>query len=628
MSRLFMVLALMLGTSEAYSFDVFWTGTTGSWITSSSWDSLAVPDAFFEDVAIINNGGTATLNTTAIDAAGIALGYVENGSGTVVIQNGGSLTLVETAGAAVDVAPNGAANIGFEGGTGNEGDSGLIEVQGGGSLTVVTYDINQNGVLRIGTGAGSATVATSTGSLFSNGTVEVIGPGHNISIANNLVFEAKGEGSSRFVPRITNASTHSVITVGGAATLAGTLAPVFDGYTPQIGDSWDLIDAPTVGGAFNVDSSSVGTLPAGTAIVTRQRSGGSGSILEMVYKAVPTMRVNTDTGVVTLTSESGNAVNLIGYSVVSDGGQLTPGAWNSLADQGQGAWEEAGTPTVNAVNELIPQGSFALGGTTYNLGAIYNPPTEFGVAASIEFEYAEDGDERSSFGVVELSGAFADNNLVLTVDPTTGEGQLRNSSPFIIQVQGYSVLSGSGSLDDANWTSLESGSAAGWDDAASDEFSLNELVPTGDALIGAGQSYSLGDMFLVGGDEDLTLEFVLSVDGVAEVRQGLVQYGAIPAGVPGDYNNNGIVDAADYTIWRDNVGPGSLPNEGGISPGTVDNADYAFWASRYGSTSGVGAGAGAAPASVPEPGALAAVLWGLLAACGLVARRRPAFCRV
>ena len=40
----------------------------------------------------------------------------------------------------------------------------------------------------------------------------------------------------------------------------------------------------------------------------------------------------------------------------------------------------------------------------------------------------------------------------------------------------------------------------------------------------------------------------------------------VPAGVPGDYNNNGKVDAADYVLWR-NGGP--LQNEV-TTPGTVD----------------------------------------------------------
>ena len=72
-----------------------------------------------------------------------------------------------------------------------------------------------------------------------------------------------------------------------------------------------------------------------------------------------------------------------------------------------------------------------------------------------------------------------------------------------------------------------------------------------------------------------------------------------PVGVPGDYNENGTVDAADYVLWRKSVGPGSLPNEGGISPGVVDNADYAFWRSRFGATAGAGAALNSSP--VPEP---------------------------
>jgi hypothetical protein len=54
--------------------------------------------------------------------------------------------------------------------------------------------------------------------------------------------------------------------------------------------------------------------------------------------------------------------------------------------------------------------------------------------------------------------------------------------------------------------------------------------------------------------------------------------------VLGDFNENGAVDAADYVVWRDRLGPGGLPNEAGISPGTVDRKDYDFWRSRFGST--------------------------------------------
>jgi hypothetical protein len=88
-----------------------------------------------------------------------------------------------------------------------------------------------------------------------------------------------------------------------------------------------------------------------------------------------------------------------------------------------------------------------------------------------------------------------------------------------------------------------------------------------------------------------------------------------PMGVPGDYNQNGIVDAADYVVWRKNVGPGSLQNEGGISPGFVDGADYNFWRSRFGATSG--AGAALDGAAVPEPTSLLLLAVGLI---GLLVR--------
>jgi roadblock/LC7 domain-containing protein len=69
---------------------------------------------------------------------------------------------------------------------------------------------------------------------------------------------------------------------------------------------------------------------------------------------------------------------------------------------------------------------------------------------------------------------------------------------------------------------------------------------------------------------------------------------------PGDYNHNGIVDAADYTIWRDTLGSTSdLRANGdttGASVGKIDQADYTFWKNRFGQS---GSGAGAAIA-VPE----------------------------
>jgi hypothetical protein len=76
-----------------------------------------------------------------------------------------------------------------------------------------------------------------------------------------------------------------------------------------------------------------------------------------------------------------------------------------------------------------------------------------------------------------------------------------------------------------------------------------------------------------------------------------------PATIPGDYNGNGIVDAADYTVWRDRLGSTTdLRANGdntGASAGKIDQADYTVWKTNFGDHLGSGAGANAN--AVPEP---------------------------
>ena len=70
----------------------------------------------------------------------------------------------------------------------------------------------------------------------------------------------------------------------------------------------------------------------------------------------------------------------------------------------------------------------------------------------------------------------------------------------------------------------------------------------------------------------------------------------------GDYNNNGIVDAAHYTVWRDHLGSAtSLPNDD--TPG-VGQDDYTRWKTHFGQSAGK-ASAANATAAVHEPTTLA-----------------------
>jgi hypothetical protein len=64
----------------------------------------------------------------------------------------------------------------------------------------------------------------------------------------------------------------------------------------------------------------------------------------------------------------------------------------------------------------------------------------------------------------------------------------------------------------------------------------------------------------------------------------------------GDFNQDGIVDAADYTVWRDNLGKpaGTLVND--PTGTTIGTAQYNIWKANFGASS-----PGSAAAVVPEP---------------------------
>jgi autotransporter-associated beta strand protein len=87
-----------------------------------------------------------------------------------------------------------------------------------------------------------------------------------------------------------------------------------------------------------------------------------------------------------------------------------------------------------------------------------------------------------------------------------------------------------------------------------------------------------------------------------------------PAILAGDYNNDGIVDAADYVIWRKNVGQPSqtLPND--ITGVLIGDAQYNQWRSNFGGTTAIpGSGSALNSEAVPEPSTLAMLLFGLTA---------------
>jgi hypothetical protein len=97
------------------------------------------------------------------------------------------------------------------------------------------------------------------------------------------------------------------------------------------------------------------------------------------------------------------------------------------------------------------------------------------------------------------------------------------------------------------------------------------------------------------------------VDGTLHAQERLL----------GDYNGDSIVDAADYTVWRDALGTtgAGMSADGaganGLPDGVVDQLDYLCWQANFGLSYGIGGAASLAEAVVPEPASV-----GLLALCG------------
>lgn len=88
---------------------------------------------------------------------------------------------------------------------------------------------------------------------------------------------------------------------------------------------------------------------------------------------------------------------------------------------------------------------------------------------------------------------------------------------------------------------------------------------------------------------------------------------SIPTGLDGDYNGDGVVDASDYTVYRDTLGDSVTIGEGadGNGNGVIDDGDRVVWADNYGATA-------PGATAVPEPSTAAFCVL----AIGALARRR------
>lgn len=220
------------------------------------------------------------------------------------------------------------------------------------------------------------------------------------------------------------------------------------------------------------------------------------------------------------------------------------------------------------------------------------------------------------------------SDVVLEVNRSTGALTLRNNlvGAAPIDIKAYSIDSPGAGLNAASFNGLRgdqpafpagNGSGNGWEiGGGSGQTRLVESYFAGSSTLAAGTAgLALGTAYNpLGLSEDLTFTWVNSAGNAFDAR--VVYVGAAPNVLTGDYNSDGRVDAADYTVWRDANGTSTtLPND--ATPGSVDRFDYTRWSDNYGKT------AAAVAAAVPEPTAGAVALLTLISTgVGVQGRRR------
>ena len=202
----------------------------------------------------------------------------------------------------------------------------------------------------------------------------------------------------------------------------------------------------------------------------------------------------------------------------------------------------------------------------------------------------------------------------IEINPVTGQAKLINHQALNLEFDQYEITSETGGLN-TGWTGIDGVTTpgVGWDPTGgSDQFHISEIyLPEGGTILPALGELPLGQIYVPASG---TTGFAMSMSlSNGAFLAGPVDF-ATPTGLPGDYNGDNTVNAADYTVWRDHLGQTfQLTNENpaDANPGVVNQADYAFWKSQFGMTLGSGAQSNTA---VPEPASAMILLVGSIIA--------------
>ena len=294
---------------------------------------------------------------------------------------------------------------------------------------------------------------------------------------------------------------------------------------------------------------------------------------------------------------SGGAISNLGELVLEE-----VAVTDSVAGNRGGGVYSSG-PFGSSLHQLTITGSTITGNTAAQGGGVF---TRYGTA-TVESTTISGNTATDRSGGVSLFGGFGG----LSIDQSTITGNTATNSGAGVDKRSYSgtlainntILSGNalagGAANDLQGGGNLSGqynvlgSAAtgfGSDNISTDTPRLGQLRDNGGptpthALRPGSPAIGAGDP-LVAFDAN---DFDQRGDGFARVFGGRLDVGAFEtqaalASTEGDYNGDGVVNAADYTVWRDTLTQSTTPyaDADGDGSAVVDTPDYNVWADNYG----------------------------------------------
>ena len=465
--------------------------------------------------------------------------------------------------------------------SGSVGDNGEVNVTGAGSewinsnLLIVTGRVSSTLNITDGGSVSSTVGFIADGSPTDTGTVNVTGAGSIWTNSDTMDIGSRGIGTLNISGGGSVTSTSSVI--GRFAGSNGTAS--IDGA----GSTWNnsvLLSVENVGtGTLTIEaggqvSSTTGLVGgnlsgSGTATATVTGTGSNWTIAENLAVGVGG----------TLDIQPGGTVNVVQDTEISPGGlvKLAGGTLDTseVSFQGGGQFQwTSGTLHVGIYNGDLtnPNGGTLAPGHSAGDTLILGNYTQL-TGGTMEIEIGGVG-QGSQYDFINITGtALVDGLLQLSLI----NGFVASAAQSFVVLNSASLL---GVFDNAGngqrVTTSDGGGSFLVNYGPSSSFNLNQVVLS-------------------------AFEAVL---------------------LPGDYNDNGTVDAGDYVVWRDTLGQTGtgLPADGNGN-NQIDNDDYNIWRAHFGQTAGSGSGADV-NAPVPEP--TSAVLLILGAAVGTWMRRRVA----